>query len=69
MMFSKYRKDSELITWYCRWSAALFAVGVVLFAVWYAVLYTQFADASFWIIRPDGDGKQQGYFSAAVYGT
>ena len=69
MMFSLYRGESIPIAWYCRWSTIFFAASVVIFFVWYAILYTQFPDASFWVIYPNGNGKQQGYFSAAVYGA
>jgi len=65
--FFRFRDKSETIAWYVKYSMGLCLLAMFLPVVWYAVLYTMHPDSTLWVIRPHGDGRQQGYFAEAVY--
>lgn len=65
--FWKYRSQSPILKRHVYLSIILSIVGLLLFVAYCLVMRYAFADSSLWVIKPDGDGHQTGYFADQLY--
>merc|ERR1712224_858721 len=68
LYFWKIQEENEVVRYWCKRSLLAFTVACTVSVVYWVCLHELYPNSSLWMIYPNRDYHQDGFFSKTLYG-